>query len=122
VLRKEKSKPKGDIVIIFVGTTTIRKLNRQFLKSSHDTDVIAFPYEENSLIPNLGPFGDIFISVPTAQLNARRFKEPLKREVIRLVIHGVLHLLGYSDHTPKEKSLMWKKQESMVQSIIPKMK
>ena len=66
------------------------------------TDVIAFPMNDNEN----GIEGDIYISLPTAKENAEKYEEPYKKEVTRLVIHGVLHLLGYDDKTKKEKKVM----------------
>lgn len=69
--------------------------------------MIAFPYDD-------GPFGDIFISLPMARYNAERFGSTYKTEVVRLIVHGLLHLLGYSDHKKKEKEKMWQVQEKLV--------
>jgi rRNA maturation RNase YbeY len=110
VLSSEKSKLTGDVNIIFVDNPHIRRLNRSFLKEHDVTDVIAFGYENGA---------DVFISVPVACSNARRFKETPRRELIRLVIHGLLHVLGYDDHNPAKKKVMWNKQEALVARLSP---
>jgi len=113
-LRSEKSKARGEINVILTDRANIRRLNRQFLDHAGDTDVIAFPYDE----PSAGePFGDIYISVPVARENARRFHDEAGRELIRLAVHGTLHLLGYKDHSKRDHAAMWKRQESLVERL-----
>lgn len=107
VLKSERKPGTLDVNVVFVDNKKIRALSKKFLNEDHETDVIAFPYEN-------GPFGDIFISLPMAKYNAERFDEPYKAEVVRLIVHGTLHLLGYSDHGRNEKKKMWSKQEKLV--------
>lgn len=114
VLQREKIRVKGDVNVIFVDNKTIRRLNKQFLGETGLTDVIAFPYETDEV------FGDIYISIPVARQNAKRFKEPYERELTRLVVHGLLHLLGYDDHLPNDYKRMWARQESLVAILTSK--
>ena len=58
--------------------------------------------------------GDIYISMPTAKENADKYNEPYEREVARLVIHGVLHLIGFNDDTKKEKNIMSRIEERLL--------
>lgn len=118
VYGEEKMKPKGELNVIFVDGRTIRRLNKAFLNESGDTDVIAFPYDP---VPGRSDvaLGDIYISVPEARRNAFQFRQPLDRELVRLIVHGVLHLLGYTDHSSKEKAIMWSKQEKLVDHFSP---
>ncbi len=109
VLRSEKKKFPGEINVAFVDRKTIRRLNRQFLSEKGDTDVIAFPYENQG--------GDIYICAPVAAANASYYKEPLGRELTRLVIHGTLHLLGYADWPKKARDKMWSRQELLVNKL-----
>jgi rRNA maturation RNase YbeY len=109
VFRSEKKKRGGDVNVVFVDAKTIRRLNKKFLNTAGDTDVIAFPYEKNG--------GDIYICMPVAKSNARRYDEPLGRELTRLVIHGTLHLLGYADWPKKQKEKMWARQEPLVERL-----
>lgn len=109
VLKKEKEKAAGEINIVFVDSKKIRQLNKEFLDTKGDTDVIAFPYER--------PSGDVYIAVPVAISNARRYDEPIARELTRLVVHGTLHLLGYKDEPKKEKERMWAVQEPLVEEL-----
>jgi rRNA maturation RNase YbeY len=114
VLKSERKSTALEINVVFVDNKKIRALSKKFLGEDHDTDVIAFPYEEGDI------FGDIFISLPMAQFNAKRFSVPYKTEVLRLVVHGTLHLLGYSDHGRENKNKMWKKQENIVGKLNKK--
>jgi rRNA maturation RNase YbeY len=114
VLASERAKFAGEVNVVFVDGKTIRRLNRTFLNENGDTDVIAFPYENGAGRASERAMGDIYISVPEATRNARRFREPVERELVRLIVHGLLHLLGYRDHNSKEKAEMWSKQESFV--------
>jgi len=120
--------------VIFVDNKKIRALSRQFLNEDHETDVIAFPYgpsprqslsrgpgssSDKTWVPakkhaGTTEFGDIYVSLPMAQYNAEKFGASYKQEVTRLVVHGLLHLLGYSDLKPKLKKKMWAKQEKLV--------
>jgi probable rRNA maturation factor len=119
-LRSEKSKARGEINVILTDRRTIRRLNSRFLDHAGDTDVIAFPYERPDS-PG-APFGDIYISVPVAQDNARRFDDDPRRELVRLAVHGTLHLLGYRDHAARDRAKMWKRQESLVDRLAPRRK
>ncbi len=110
MLSSEKAKLSGEINIVFVDNPHIRKLNRQFLGEKGETDVIAFGYKEGA---------DVFISVPVARDNARRFNEPPARELVRLVVHGLLHVVGYADHKAGLKKIMWNKQERLVNRLLP---
>ena len=105
VHKSEKKRITGEVNIVFVDKKTIRRLNRRFLGESGATDVIAFPYEKG---------GDIFICPQVGRQNARRYKEPFEKELTRLVVHGTLHLLGYSDSPRKAREKMWARQEPMV--------
>lgn len=102
------------INIIFADDRTVRQLNRRFLRKNRNTDVIAFSYDSQPANKFESSEGDVYISVPEAIRNAKIYGEPLKREILRLVIHGLLHLAGISDKTPRQKRRMWKKQESFV--------
>ena len=107
VIAREKL-GSGDLSIAFVDRATMRRINRQFLKHDFDTDVLAFPLD-GLLI------GEIVISTDYAEKEAKRRKIPVMEEISRYVVHGILHLAGYDDHTPAAKSKMWKRQESYLQ-------
>jgi len=86
------------LTIAFVCSRTMKRMNRRYRKRDYATDVLSFGYENESDegVPYLG---DIVIAVDVACANARRLKIPAHREVQRLLVHGVLHLLGFDHET-----------------------
>ena len=84
---------RGEVSVMFCGDRRIRSLNRRYRKKDRPTDVLAFPGSSDGFL------GDIAISVPYAARQARRRREPVSREIDRLLLHGFLHLLGYDHET-----------------------
>ncbi len=111
VIRDENKVP-GDLVFIISDDETVLKINREFLKHDYYTDVIAFDKSEDGLVS-----GEIFISVDTVRVNARECKCRVQEEVVRVMIHGVLHLCGYRDGSPEERKRMFEIQEKKVAQI-----
>jgi probable rRNA maturation factor len=87
-------KKAGRIDVSLVDDRTIHRLNKQFRHKDKPTDVLAFPYGPGPML------GDVIISRPTTERNARRFGVTYRQELKRLVIHGALHVLGH-DHGRK---------------------
>lgn len=107
VVRAEQRRVTA-LSITFVGAVRIRTLNRLHLHHDAVTDVIAF-----ALGSDPATVGDVYVSVPVAAAQARRLGVPLRDELRRLVVHGVLHVLGH-DHAAGEarvRSRMWRLQE-----------
>ena len=99
-LFNSKDIDKADISFIFGDDDLLNKLKKEFFNLDHLTDVIAFRLnDEGEKIIE----GEIYISIPRAKENAIKFKEPLNRELGRLIIHGCLHLLGFKDESNNEK-------------------
>ena len=102
----------GDITYIFCSDKRILEVNRQFLSHDYYTDVITFDYSTPSRIS-----GDIYISLDTVRSNSEAFVEKLapneayNQELLRILIHGVLHLTGQGDKTPETKVQMTAKEE-----------
>lgn len=109
--RAEKRTLPGEMNVVFLNRAAMKSLNKEFLNHSHDTDVIAFNYD--AAVPG-APFGDVYVSAYQARLQAKAIGHPVLREVLTLVIHGTLHLLGYDDATPRQKALMFKKQDAIL--------
>lgn len=97
----------GEINIIFVSDDYLLDINEKYLNKSHLTDIITFNYNQNDVIN-----GDIFISIPTVKDNSKNFKTSVSREVHRVIVHGILHLVGYEDHTDEERSIMRNKEDT----------
>ena len=104
-------KKAGTISITFADDVFIRRLNKKYRGLDRVTDVLSFVMNEEGLL------GDIVISLDTAYRNSKRYKEKFDKEIIRLVVHGALHLLNY-DHVKKsERSRFLKKQEETLKLI-----
>jgi rRNA maturation RNase YbeY len=97
VARKEKYTVEH-LEYVFCNDAFLLKLNRQFLDHDTLTDIITFDYSQEKKIS-----GEIYISLPRVKENAKQFGIEFERELHRVMIHGVLHLLGYRDKTKKEK-------------------
>jgi rRNA maturation RNase YbeY len=106
IIRKHK-KTVGEINIIFCGDEYLLKLNEQYLNHDTLTDIITFDFVEGKIIS-----GDIFISVDRMKENAKLFHVEQSTEMQRLIVHGVLHLLGYKDKTTKDKKIMTTQEET----------
>jgi len=117
VLDSEKVPLKGELTVLFVDNPTIKKINKKYLHKVGTTDVIAFPYESFKNFREEFPLGDIYISVPVAKTNAKIYGISLRTELTRLLIHGLLHMLGQSDKKPQEKKRMWRLQEKLVKQL-----
>ena len=95
------------INFIFTSDSYLHKINVDYLSHDTYTDIITFEYNENGL-PILS---DIYISLDRCRENAKTLKLSLTNEVHRIIIHGVLHLLGYKDKNKKDKDLMTSKED-----------
>lgn len=100
IISKEKKKT-GEISVILCSDEDLLQINKKFLKKSYYTDIITFDYSEGDQIS-----GDLYISFERIKENALQFQVSINDELKRVIIHGVLHLLGLKDNTPEEKSLM----------------
>ena len=104
VIRNEK-KISGDLNFIITDKYRVREINIEFLKHDYFTDVIAFGYSDGNIIE-----GEIYLSIETIKNNSINYKVSLKNEIIRVMIHGTLHLCGYDDKTEEEKMIMREKE------------
>ena len=100
--------------IIFTSDIFVSDLKKRFFLKDQWTDVIAFPLHSNK---KEKIEGEIYISMPTAKENADKFNKAYENELARLIIHGVLHLLDYSDKSFKEKQNMSKMEENILKEI-----
>ena len=92
-----ENKHLGTINCILCSDPYLLEINKTYLKHDTFTDIVTFNYVENDLIS-----GDLFISLDRVKENAVTFKVDFLHELKRVIIHGVLHLIGYNDKTPKE--------------------
>lgn len=96
----------GDINIIFCSDNYILDINQKFLQHDYFTDIITFDYCEGERLN-----GDLFISVDSVRENAVEYGEEFDRELARVMVHGILHLIGYDDHTAKDQKVMRSKED-----------
>ena len=104
VINKERRLIK-ELVFNFCSDESLLKINKEFLKHETLTDVITFDYSVSKAVS-----GEVFISVDRVRANSKEFHQDFNDEIKRVMIHGVLHLCGYKDKTPKEKALMSDKE------------
>lgn len=102
----EHCKKVGDVSFIFCSDTYLLDVNKQYLDHDYFTDVITFDYVEGDVVS-----GDIFISVDRVKENAKSFSTSFSNELNRIIIHGILHLLGYNDKTDTDKLIMTGKED-----------
>ena len=110
VFRSEK-KNIADVLVIFTSDKTLTDLKKKFFNKEHLTDVIAFrmnDYEEEKVE------GEIYISIPQVEKNAKEFDQSYSKELARIIIHGSLHLLNYVDSTPDAKNIMTEKENFLL--------
>lgn len=95
----------GDINIIFCSDPYILGINLQYLSHDYFTDIITFDYSEKPVIS-----GDLFISVDSVRENALFYGTEFVEELHRVIVHGILHLIGYDDHTDADTKVMRAKE------------
>ena len=109
VILKETEKKVGDIQYIFCNDNYLLNINMQFLNHDTLTDIITFPSQENTEKKIIT--GEIYISIDRISENKTLFKNEFNKELSRIMVHGLLHLLGYNDGTPEEKLVMRQKED-----------
>lgn len=97
----------GELNYIFCSDKFLLGINQQYLNHDTYTDIITFDMSEGDFIE-----GEIYISIPRVRENARMQKVTFQDELDRVIIHGLLHLLGYSDKGVRKKALMRKKEDA----------
>jgi probable rRNA maturation factor len=118
LVAKKERKTIKEINYIFCSDEYLLQLNQGFLNHKTLTDIITFDNSEGKKALE----GEIYISIERVQENALKFKTNFEDELHRVMIHGVLHLIGYKDKKPSEKALMRKKEEACLslRSLKPK--
>ncbi len=116
-----------EVCITFLDDNDMRKLNETYRGMKRTTDVLSFPQNGsklmnlNTAIAKTNPknliLGDIVISIDTAKKQARFYGSDLEKEILRLIVHGTLHLLGY-DHKEKNDAIIMRKKEKKLLSFM----
>lgn len=105
LVAESEIKKLGNINIIFCSDNYILDVNLKYLGHDYFTDIITFDYCEKDILS-----GDLFISIDTVRDNAEFYKTEFNDELNRVIVHGLLHLIGYDDHTPEEQKIMREKE------------
>ncbi len=115
VLVQEGKCVAGEIQYVFCDDEYLIQINKKYLKHDSLTDIITFPNSENDSVIS----GDIFISIDRINENKQNFITTKHEEISRVMVHGLLHLIGYNDQTVDEKNLMTQKEDYYL-SLQPK--
>ncbi len=96
----------GEIGVICVGDGLSRRMNRRFLGHEYATDVISFPLGEGDAVE-----GELYVNLDRARVQARQYGVTRTHELVRLVVHGTLHLTGYDDRLPEDRKRMRERED-----------
>lgn len=112
----------GEVTVVVTDDEGIQELNRDFLGEDAPTDVLSFGVQEEDVpfvtAPEAGSYlGDVIVSYPRAAAQAEEQGHAVERELDLLVVHGVLHLLGYDHAGAGEKAAMWARQEDVLGAL-----
>ena len=104
--------------VIFVDNAEIKRLNDAYRGIAKETDVISFALNDNGKIPGpINVLGDIYISIPKMQSQAKEYGHSEKRELSFLALHGLLHLLGYDHQDEAEEKMMFNLQKTILNEL-----
>ena len=108
----DENKTPGDLIFILASDKTVRDINKKFLEHDYNTDVISFDYSSETAVN-----GEIYISIDTVKRNGTLYKTGFKEELLRVMVHGVLHLCGYRDVNKTERDIMFERQEQVLKQF-----
>jgi probable rRNA maturation factor len=114
VLGHQGVSPESDLTVVFTTDEELRRLNEQFLGIDEPTDVLSFPAGFTDPETSQVYLGDVVISVPRATAQAGENQQTIQAEILLLVVHGVLHLLGHDHAAEAEKAVMWSAQAEIL--------
>jgi rRNA maturation RNase YbeY len=114
-LVKSKKKVIGEISFIITSDAYLRTVNKEFLNHDYFTDVISFNYSDNDNIS-----GEIYISEDTVRQNSAEYNVNFDNEMLRVMLHGILHLVGYDDKTEAEKQKMRQHEDKWMRMFLEK--
>ena len=100
------------INLIFCDNKKLNSFKKEYFDDDVFTDIVTFPIKNNNDLE-----AEIYISVEMAKINADEFNVSLNNELSRLIIHGVLHLIGFDDNTAVSKKIMFSKQEEIISNF-----
>ncbi len=119
VARREK-KVRGVVEISVVNKRMIKKINREWRGKDKVTDVLSFAWQEGLSTPGSNHLGEIYICFEKIKEQAKEFKVTAKEEFVRMLVHGLLHLVGYDHMKEKDAKKMFGKQENIIKECLGK--
>ena len=112
---------RSSLSLVFVSDAMIKQLNQKYLHHSWATDVIAFPFVTPKIKKNshaqVLPLGEVVISPNQAKVYSKKLGVSLHQELVRYICHGILHLKGYEDHSPKARQAMRKREDKLIKML-----
>ena len=111
---KNEGVSRAEISIVLSNDNLINKLKKEFFNTDEYSDVIAFRLNDYS---NSNVEGEVYVSVQRVFENAKKYNEKKSKEISRVLIHGILHLLNYTDKSKKEKNIMTKKENQYLNMV-----
>ncbi len=112
-----KIAPEAELSLVLSNDARLRDLNNQFLNIDEPTDVLSFPSDETDPDSAAPYLGDVIISYERANLQSQAAGHSIKDELELLVVHGVLHLIGYDHADPEEQQAMWAVQSEILEQL-----
>ena len=119
-VREMEMPPYSYVNVVFTTDKGISELNKEFFGVEGATDCIAFPYDKDDFVDDSGRYllGEVYISVETADEQAKALGHSLIEELATLLIHSLLHLLGYDDQTEEERERMEMKTDEILSTVL----
>jgi probable rRNA maturation factor len=123
LLRDHLRLPSWELAVHLVDDAEMTRLNEHFLRHAGTTDVISFNHATASVPgpetePRPALYGELFVCVPEAVRQARRYRTPWLRELARYLVHGTLHLLGYDDASPVARRRMKREEDRLLRALL----
>ena len=117
-LSKKERKIKGEVEINIVDNKEIKKLNKIYRGINSPTDVLSFAWQEEKSLKNSNFLGQIYLSAKQIKIQSKEYKVSEKEEFVRMLVHGLMHLIGFDHQKEREAKRMFQKQESYLKEII----
>ena len=114
VIEYESTDDATEISVSFMSADEIQALNRDYRGKDAATDVLSFPVDDTLAVGPGRPLGDIVICMDIARRQAEEYEHSLERELAFLLVHGMLHLLGYDHETPEDETKMCAAQDEIL--------
>lgn len=115
---EQEDLPDAEVSIVFIDDEEMKELNSRYRHKDRTTDILSFRLNEGEFADiNPNVLGDIAISLPVAGIQAVEYETSIDVEMVRLLVHGVLHLLGYDHMTPEDEKVMMPIQERYIDEI-----